>query len=118
MNILNRINLKLFFFFVVPASTLLISGYKYLIIPSEIDLNAVVTLTFGELAFPYITAAIWIFLYSTVRGNLMKNRTDGIKSSGLDFLFLHDDQYMNFQNYQLFVFMAWLISLISQLFAI
>ena len=110
----NRINFKLFFFLIIPVSLLSIGAYKNFILTSSFSLSESIRLTFSKLIFPYFSAAIWVFLYSIVRGNLMNKRSQEINPNPLDLIFYHDARYMNFQNYQLFVFVAWLIVLISQ----
>ena len=110
----NRINFKLFFFLIIPVSLLLIGAYKNFILASSLSLSESIRLTISELIFPYFSAAIWIFLYSVLRGNLINKRPQGINPNPLNLLFNHDERYMNLQNYQLFVFVAWLIVLIPQ----
>lgn len=110
----NRINFKLFFYFIIPLSLISIGIYKNFILTSKLSLSESIRLTSSELISPYFSAAIWIFLYSVVRGNFMDQRTKRINQNLLDLFFYHDKRYMNLQNYQIFVFVAWLIALITK----
>jgi hypothetical protein len=79
----NKINFKLFFYLIIPISLLSIGGYKNFILTPESNLQESIRLTFSELIFPYFSAALWLFFYSVVRGNLMNKRIRGINSNPL-----------------------------------
>ncbi|MEP1069030.1 MAG: hypothetical protein ABJG99_09795 [Crocinitomicaceae bacterium] len=105
---MNRINFKLFFYLIIPTSTLIlaaITNFYFLELPTKASLS----LMFSQLIAPYVAGGVWVFLYAKVREIFIDGRKEKVDTSNPIHLFTFNKQYMNLSNYMIFVFAAWLL---------
>lgn len=105
---LNRIDLKLFFRVIIPVSILAMSLFVNYFLNS-MSISDTLRITLFEIMFPYLTGAIWIFLYSKIREVFIDKRNNKDFLNPLNAMFTFNENYMNMDNYRLFVFAAWVI---------
>jgi hypothetical protein len=115
MNLINKINFKIFFYFIIPVSNLTLSAiinFTFL----DISNGDALYLMVSQLIAIYATGAIWIFLYSKIREIFIDKRTKNIETSNvINTLLRINERYMNLSNYMISVFVAWIILTVIQL---
>lgn len=107
----NRINYRVVFFYVIPATGLL-KGliYNFIEPTAFLSINFFVAILL-HLVGPYIFGGAWLVMYSLYKGKIIKGNQNKFNAQNQSLTDSMDMDVMNFDYYSKFTFFAWIVSM-------
>lgn len=108
-SLLNNLNYRTFFIYIIPISTLIIYLFKFRHFLEEDPKNGTLTMIF-QILIIYLMGGIWLLMYAgykeMIGGNSGQKHLNSILSS----------EHLSFANFQRTTFFAWIVGILNLIF--
>jgi len=105
-SLLNNVNYRAFFLYIIPTSTLLIFLIKFNQLIQDDILNGTLTMIFQILSI-YLIGGIWLLIYTGYKVVIVEN------SKPKDLNSILSSEHLNFDNFQRATFFAWIVGILN-----
>lgn len=110
-SLLNNLNYRAFFFYIIPISTLVIWLTKFNQSIKDDAINGTLTMVFQILGI-YLIGGIWLLMYTGYKVVIVEN------SEQKDLNSILSSEHLNFDNFQRAAFFAWVVGILNLIFEI
>ncbi|QHT65661.1 hypothetical protein GXP67_02760 [Rhodocytophaga rosea] len=117
--LLNRINYKQFFYFIIPLSSVLLGAIYSLTEGNTFASKEFFVVTLQHLITPYFVGAVGILLFSIQNGiNKKQKQTNSFNATNTSLVDILDTEVFNFENYAKGTFFSWIVYVIPLIYYI
>lgn len=111
LSLLNNLNYRTFFFYIIPISTLTIYLIKFNQILKDDVLGGTMTMIFQIISI-YLIGGIWLIMYTGYKVIIVEN------SKQKDLNSILSSEHLNFNNFQRAIFFGWIVGILNLIFEI